>query len=78
MPPDNPQVFPWWYVQCQSMTMQAGLATMHQLTPGVYERLNDNGTLCGTSSMRWPGATMCLYASRAWRHSLVSTVQTDL
>jgi glutamate-1-semialdehyde 2,1-aminomutase len=26
------------------MTMQAGLATMHQLTPAVYERLNDNGT----------------------------------
>jgi glutamate-1-semialdehyde 2,1-aminomutase len=26
------------------MTMQAGLATMHQLTPEVYERLNDNGT----------------------------------
>ena len=27
------------------MTMQAGLATMHQLTPDVYERLNDNGTV---------------------------------
>jgi glutamate-1-semialdehyde 2,1-aminomutase len=26
------------------MTMQAGLATMHQLTPEVYDRLNDNGT----------------------------------
>jgi glutamate-1-semialdehyde 2,1-aminomutase len=26
------------------MTMQAGLATMHQLTPEVYERLNDSGT----------------------------------
>jgi len=26
------------------MTMQAGLATMHQLTPEVYERLNDYGT----------------------------------
>jgi len=26
------------------MTMQAGLATMHQLTPEVYERLNDHGT----------------------------------
>jgi glutamate-1-semialdehyde 2,1-aminomutase len=25
------------------MTMQAGLATMHQLTPEVYERLNDHG-----------------------------------
>lgn len=26
------------------MTMQAGLATMHQLTPEVYDRLNDHGT----------------------------------
>jgi glutamate-1-semialdehyde 2,1-aminomutase len=26
------------------MTMQAGLATMRQLTPEVYERLNDHGT----------------------------------
>jgi len=26
------------------MTMQAGLATMHQLTPEVYDRLNDTGT----------------------------------
>ena len=26
------------------MTMQAGLATMRQLTPEVYDRLNDNGT----------------------------------
>ncbi len=26
------------------MTIQAGLATMHQLRPEVYERLNDNGT----------------------------------
>jgi glutamate-1-semialdehyde 2,1-aminomutase len=26
------------------MTMQAGLATMRQLTPAVYARLNDNGT----------------------------------
>ena len=25
------------------MTMQAGLATMRQLTPAVYDRLNDNG-----------------------------------
>src|SRR6266705_199296 len=41
MPPGNPHGGTF---NANPMTMQAGLATRRQLTPEVYDRLNDHGT----------------------------------
>ncbi|CAI8034798.1 Glutamate-1-semialdehyde 2,1-aminomutase 1, partial [Geodia barretti] len=51
------------------MTMQAGLATMRQLTPEVYERINERGETLRHQLRKWRAAPGCRFASAASRRS---------